>query len=89
MTFACPGCGCPVSQRPTRWALRCPACRALLRSEPVDTSGESPAYEVAVAGRPETRRRVEVSWDESERLLWSSAITLALVLVLFFLARLL
>jgi hypothetical protein len=61
----------------------------------VDTSGENPAYEVAVAGRPETRRRVEVSWDENERrrlrawLLWSSAITLLLVLVLFVLARLL
>jgi hypothetical protein len=95
VTFACPGCGSPVGQRPTRWALRCPACGALLRSEPVDTSGENPAYEVAVAGRPETRRRVEVSWDESERrrlrawLVWSSAITVSLVLVLFFLARIL
>jgi hypothetical protein len=61
----------------------------------VDTSGENPAYDVAVAGRPETRRRVEVSWDENERrrlrawLLWSSAITLSLVLVLLVLARLL
>jgi hypothetical protein len=50
---------------------------------------------VAVAGRPETRRRVEVSWDESERrrlrawLVWSSAITVSLVLVLFLLARIL
>lgn len=75
--------------------MRCPTCGALLRAEPVDTSGESPAYEVAVAGRPETRRRVEVAWDESERrrlrawLAWSSAITVSLVLVLFFLARIL
>lgn len=84
-----------MGRRPTRWALRCPACGAVLRSEPVETSGENPAYEVAVAGRPETRRRVEVAWDESERrrlrswLVWSSAITLALVLVLFVLARIL
>ncbi len=48
-----------------------------------------------MAGRPETRRRVEVPWDESERrrlrawLVWSSAITVALVLVLFFLAQVL
>ena len=59
----------------------------------MDTSGKDPAYEVAVAGRPETRRRVEVSWDDNERrrlrawLVWSSAITLSLVLVLFVLAR--
>lgn len=84
-----------MRQRPTRWALRCRACGALLRSEPVDTSGENPAYQVAVAGRPETRRRVEVSWDEGERrrlrawLVWSSAITLSLVVVLLVLARIL
>lgn len=61
----------------------------------MDARGENPAYEVAVAGRPETRRRVEVPWDESERrrlrawLVWSSAITVSLVLVLYALARLL
>jgi len=95
VTFPCPGCGSPVGHRPTRWALRCPACGALLRSEAVEASGENPAYEVSVAGRPETRRRVEVSWDENERrrlrawLVWSSAITVSLVLVLFLLARIL
>lgn len=84
-----------MGRRPTRWALRCPACGALLRCEPVDTGGENPAYDVAVAGRPETSRRVEVSWDDSERarlracLAWSSAITLSLVLVLLVLARIL
>src|SRR5258706_2734374 len=65
--FPCPGCTSPVGHRPTRWALRCPACGALLRSEPVEASGENPAYEVSVAGRPETRRRGEGSWDENER----------------------
>jgi len=48
---------------------------------------------VEVAGRPETRRRVEVPWDERERsrlrtwLFWSSALTLSLVLALYALAR--
>jgi hypothetical protein len=48
---------------------------------------------VEVAGHPETRRRVEVPWDERERsrlrawLIWSSAITLSLVLALYALAR--
>jgi len=48
---------------------------------------------VEVAGRPETRRRVELPWDEAERrrlrawLVWSSAITVSLVLALYALAR--
>jgi hypothetical protein len=48
-----------------------------------------------VAGRPETRRRVELRWDEAERrrlsrwLVVSSTITVALVVLLFLLARLL
>jgi hypothetical protein len=51
------------------------------------------AYEIEVAGRPETRRRVEVPWTaaEAERLrrwlFWSTVITLALVGVLFAAAR--
>jgi hypothetical protein len=94
VAFPCPGCDARIDRRPSRWALRCPACRALLRSRPLDDGRESPAYEVEVVGRPETRRRVEVPWDEREKrrlsawLLWSSAITLALVAVLFVLARL-
>ena len=46
-----------------------------------------------MAGRPETRRRVELPWDECERsrlrawLLWSSAVTVSLVLALYALAR--
>jgi hypothetical protein len=84
-----------VNRRPSRWALRCPACGALLRSRPAETGGASPTYDVEVAGRPETRRRVEVPWDEAEErrlrawLFWSSAITLSLVAVLYVLARLL
>ena len=55
--------------------------------------GPNPVYEVEVAGRPETRRRVELPWDEGERrrlrawLLWSSAVTVSLVLALYALAR--
>jgi hypothetical protein len=48
---------------------------------------------VEVVGRPETRRRVELPWDEAQRhrlatwLAVASAVTLALVLVLLALAR--
>jgi hypothetical protein len=51
------------------------------------------AYEVEVAGRPETRRRVEAPWSAEDGarlrvwLLWSSVITLGLVAVLYALAR--
>lgn len=95
MPFPCPGCDAPIQARPERFALRCPACRAVIRSRPLDTSGAVPVYEVYLSGRPDTRRRIEVPWDESQRrrlarwLLWSSIATLGLVLVLFALARLL
>lgn len=94
MPFPCPGCGAEVPARPDRLALRCPACGALLRARAVETSGPVPVFEVEVAGRSETRRRVEVPWDEQERrrlARWlgvSTALTLALVLVLYALARL-
>jgi hypothetical protein len=84
-----------VAARPERFALRCPACGAVIRARPLETSGAAPAFEVFVAGRRETLRRVEVPWDEPQRrrlaawLLWSSAVTLGLVLVLLVLARLL
>ena len=95
MPFPCPGCDAAIAARPERFALRCPACGAVVRSRPLETGGEAPAYEVYVAGRRDTLRRVEVPWDEPQRrrlatwLLWSSAVTLGLVLVLFALARLL
>jgi hypothetical protein len=75
--------------------LRCPSCRALLRSRPVATSGPVPVFEVRAVGGRRPGRRVEVPWDEAARqrlaawLLWSSVVTLALVLVLYVLARLL
>ena len=59
----------------------------------METSGPEPEFEVRVAGRPETGRRVQVPWDEAERhrlsswLLVASVVTVALVLVLFLLAR--
>jgi hypothetical protein len=59
----------------------------------VETSGPVPLFEVQVMGRPETARRVEIPWDEAERrrlstwLLVASVVTVALVLVLFALAR--
>jgi hypothetical protein len=61
----------------------------------VETSGPVPVFEVQVTGRPETLRRVEIPWDEAARrrlsawLLVASVVTVALVLVLFVLARLL
>lgn len=94
MAFPCPGCGAKVAARPDRLTLRCPACAALLRARPVETSGPLPVFDVEVAGRSATRRRVEVPWDEQERrrlARWlgiSTAVTLALVLVLYALARL-
>lgn len=95
MAFPCPACDALAIERPDRLVLRCPACGALLRSRAIDADGPRPAFEVEVAGRPETRRRVELPWDESQRrrlsrwLVVSSAITVALVLVLYVLARLL
>lgn len=95
MPFACPGCGASVEGTPDRFARRCPSCGALLRSRPVETSGPAPVFEVEVAGRKETRRHVELPWDEAQRrrlsrwLVVSAVVTLALVLALFALARLL
>ena len=95
MPFPCPGCDAPIAARPERFFLRCPACGAVIRSRPLDTSGAAPAWEVYVAGRRDTLRRVEVPWDEPQRrrlagwLLWASAVTIGLVLVLLVLARLL
>ena len=94
MAFPCPACGAPVGRSPEGWALRCPACRALLRSRRVDDGGSDRVYEVQAAGRPDTRRRVHVPWTPHEQrrldrwLLWASVLTLALVGVLFALARL-
>jgi hypothetical protein len=73
--------------------MACPSCRRVIRSRAVDTSGPDRAYEVEIAGRPETRRRVAVPWtaDESRRLrrwlVWSTTLTLGLVLVLYAAAR--
>lgn len=93
MPFPCPGCGSPVAQSPEAWALRCPACAAVLRSRPVEGGAAHPTYEIEVAGRPDTRRRVEVPWDEAQRrrlaawLLWASLVTVGLVVLLYALAR--
>jgi hypothetical protein len=86
--FACPGCGAPVSGGGDRFVRRCPSCGALLRSRPAESGGPIPAFDVEVAGRPETRRRVELPWDEAQRrrlFLWlalSTTVTLGLVLAL-------
>lgn len=94
MTFACPGCDAVVSRSPEAWALRCPSCRRVIRARPLDAaSAGARAYEVEIAGRPETRRRLQVSWSAQEAvrlrqwLLWSTVLTLALVAVLFAAAR--
>jgi hypothetical protein len=59
-----------------------------------DAKPDARAYEVEIAGRPETRRRVEVAWSPEDGarlrawLLASSVVTLGLVGVLYLLARL-
>jgi hypothetical protein len=92
--FPCPACDAPVDASPARPATRCGSCGAVLRSHPAEADGRAPAFDVEVAGRPGVRRRVEVPWDEGQRrrlsrwLLVASAVTLALVVVLYALARL-
>jgi len=82
-----------VSHSPERRLLRCPACGALLRARIASADGPDRAYDVEVAGQPETSRRVELPWgEEQERALrrwlaWASALTLGLVVVLYLLAR--
>ena len=93
MAFACPACEAAIVSSPESFLLRCAACGALLRARPADTSGRAPAYDVEVAGRPATRRRVELPWDEAQQrrlrawLAWASVVTLALVVLLYALAR--
>ena len=61
----------------------------------METDGPDPAFEVHVVGRPGTARRVDLRWTGAERrrlaswLGWASFVTVALVVVLFVLARLL
>jgi hypothetical protein len=94
VAFRCPGCDALVPRSPEAWALRCPTCRGVIRARALDAvSGDTRAYEVEITGRPETRRRVEVPWSEQDAerlrrwLLWSTVLTLALVVVLFVAAR--
>jgi hypothetical protein len=76
---------------PESWAVRCPSCRRAIRVRPADVDpppAGTLAYDVEIAGRPETRRRVEMPWTPRETarlqrwLLWSTVLTLALVGVL-------
>lgn len=93
MPFPCPGCGSAVAADPEGWGLRCPACRGVIRSRAVSSEGPARAYEVEIAGQAETRRRIELPWDEAERrrlrawLLWSSLVSVGLVGLLYALAR--
>ncbi len=95
MSFPCPSCEAPIDERPDRVLLRCEGCGVRLRSRSIETNGANPVFELHVVGKPETRRRVEVAWDDVERrhlsawLLVASLVTVALVLVLFVLARIL
>ena len=75
--------------------MRCDSCGARVRCRSVETSGPDPLFDVEVAGRLETRLRVEAPWDEATHrrlsawLVGASVVTVALVLVLFLLARIL
>jgi hypothetical protein len=66
----------------------------VIRARPLDAfTGDTRAYEVQMTGRPETRRRVEIPWSDEEAarlrrwLLWSTVVTLGLVVVLLAAAR--
>ena len=92
--FACPGCGAVVTRSPEAWAIRCPSCGGVIRARALDAFRARRARtRVQITGRPETRRRVEVPWSDEEAarlrrwLLWSTVLTLALVVVLFAAAR--
>jgi len=93
VAFPCPGCGAPVSGSLELGALRCGSCAALLRSSVASDDGETRSYDVAVSGRPETRRRVFVPWDARQErrlstwLLWATLLTLGSIVALFALAR--
>ena len=93
MAFPCPACGGAVDRSPEGWAVRCPSCGRRLRCRAVEGGGPVLSYEVEVAGRPETRRRVEVAWDQTQHgrlsawLGWSTAVALGLVALLYALAR--
>jgi hypothetical protein len=93
VTFPCPRCAALQTGAP-RFVSRCADCGALLRGRARDASGDRRAYDVEVAGQPETRRVVEVAWSPRDQarlrawLLWSTAITLGLIVVLYALARL-
>jgi hypothetical protein len=64
-----------------------------VRGRAGDASGEHRTFEVEVLGRPGTRREVEVPWSPADQtrlrswLVWSTAITLGLIGVLYALAR--
>jgi hypothetical protein len=90
--FPCPGCSTTVDRSPDAWLLRCRACGRAIRSRPVGGPPEVRAFAVQIMGRPETRRRVEIPWQETDRrrlaawLLWSSVVTVGLVFLLYALA---
>ena len=94
MPFPCPGCGADVPRSPEAWALRCPSCRRVIRARVLEApGGDRRAYEVEVAGHPETRRRLDLPWtpEDARRLrrwlVWSTLLTLSLVAVLLAMAR--
>jgi hypothetical protein len=65
----------------------------VLRGRARDASRDARTFDVEVSGRPETRRVVEVPWTPGDQtrlrawLVWSTAITLGLIGVLYALAR--
>ena len=90
--FPCPACGAAVTRNPESWLLRCDACGARLRSRALEVDAPTRVYQIEAAGRPETRQRVEIAWGDTDArrlrrwLIWSTAITLGLVVVLLALA---
>jgi hypothetical protein len=92
VTFPCPGCQADLPGSP-RFVSRCAACGARVRGRAREDAGDRRVFDVEVAGRPDTRRTVHVPWTPSDQtrlrtwLVWSTAVTLGLIGVLFVLAR--
>lgn len=92
MAFPCPVCRATVKRSPDSRLLRCAACGSRLRGRTLPDEGSTRVYEVEAAGQPETRTRVEMPWGEADDrrlrrwLVWSTTLTLGLVVVLLALA---
>ncbi len=82
-----------VEASPESWFFRCRSCGKLIRSRASSSSETARVYEIEIVGRPQTRRRIELPWTQTQqarlerRLLGFSLVTVSLVILLFLIAR--